>query len=91
MSTDKEIKNIVILIAMEAEGKPYINAMNLKKVESKVPNFPTVFYEGEFHGGKVSVVLNGKDKRYDVDNVGTTPGNMFSSYSTSLNLILCCF
>lgn len=76
-SEDKEIKNIVILIAMEAEGKPYITAMDLKKVESKVPQFPTLFYEGEFHGGIVSVVLNGKDKRFEVDNVGTTPGNVF--------------
>mmetsp|Transcript_30616 Transcript_30616/g.33452 ORF Transcript_30616/g.33452 Transcript_30616/m.33452 type:complete len:249 (+) Transcript_30616:42-788(+) len=70
---EAEIKNIVILIAMEAEGKPYIDAMHLEKVESKVPQFPTTYYEGEFHGGKVTVVLNGKDKRYEVDNVGTTP------------------
>lgn len=71
---EAEIKNIVILIAMEAEGKPYIDAMHLEKVESKIPQFPTTYYEGEFHGGKVTVVLNGKDKRYEVDNVGTTPG-----------------
>jgi len=30
---------------------------------------PCVLYTGEFGGSKVSVVINGKDKRYGVDNV----------------------
>jgi 5'-methylthioadenosine nucleosidase len=71
---DKAIKHIAILIAMEAEGKPYIESMNLKKIPSKYPEMPSLIYQGEYNSGLVSVVLNGKDKKYEVDCVGTTPG-----------------
>jgi hypothetical protein len=73
---DKEIKHVVILIAMEAEGKPLIEGYDLKKVDNKNKIAHCVVYQGNYHGGLVSVVVNGKDQRYDVDSVGTTPGEL---------------
>ena len=72
--TDKDIKHVVVLIAMEAEGKPLIEGLNLKKIEIQNKVAPCQVYQGEYHGGVLSVVLNGKDVRHNVDNVGTTPG-----------------
>jgi hypothetical protein len=78
---EKEIKHIAILMAMEAEGKPYIDSHNLEKIPTKFPHLPCAFYHGEFNGGKVTVVLNGKDKRYGIDCVGTTPGMLYKLFS----------
>lgn len=72
---DKVVNHVAVLIAMEAEGKPYINKMGFQQIENKHKKCPTVMYQGRFHGGLVTVVLNGKDTRYEIDNVGTTPGN----------------
>jgi 5'-methylthioadenosine nucleosidase len=92
---EKEIKHIAILMAMEAEGKPYIDSHNLEKIPTKFPHLPCAFYQGEFNGGKVTVVLNGKDKRYDIDCVGTTPGMLyillFSIPFNGFLTILCVF
>ncbi len=71
---DKEIKHVVLLIAMEAEGKPLIEALGLHKIDLENKISPCIIYQGEYHNGTLSVVLNGKDKRYEVDSVGTTPG-----------------
>ncbi len=73
-TNDKVINHVVILIAMEAEGRPYINKLGFQQIENKHKKCPTVMYQGQFHGGLVTVVLNGKDARYKIDNVGTTPG-----------------
>jgi len=73
---DIHIKHIAVIIAMEAEGKPLIEHLNLQKIQNITPFAPCVVYQGEFDGGKVSVVLAGKDHRYGTDCVGTTPASI---------------
>lgn len=82
ISRDAKINHIAILIAMESEATPYVTAMNLQKIDSECPQLSCSIYQGEFHGGKVSVIVNGKDKRYNVDCVGTTPGMTEDSFNT---------
>lgn len=76
---DKTVKHVVVLIAMEAEGRPLIDALQLQLIPNKNTVAHCHVYQGNYHGGLVSVVLNGKDNRYEVDSVGTTPGkfNLF--------------
>jgi hypothetical protein len=72
--TDKTISNVLILIAMEAEGRPLLDHLQLNKVDCKVPFAPFQIYTGAYKGTNVTVVTNGKCTRFNVDKVGTTPG-----------------
>jgi hypothetical protein len=71
---DKKINRILILVAMEAEAQPLLDALQLSKVPAKVPFAPFQVFSGSYKGHHVTVVTNGKDARFKVDNVGTTPG-----------------
>jgi hypothetical protein len=71
---DKKINRILILVAMEAEAQPLLDALQLSKVPAKVPFAPFQVFAGSYKGHHVTVVTNGKDARFKVDNVGTTPG-----------------
>lgn len=58
---------------MVGEAMPMIEAMNLQRQ----PNYfghvaPFHCFTGDFKGRTVSVVTNGKDKKYGCDNVSTT-------------------
>jgi hypothetical protein len=88
---DKEIKHVVVLVAMEAEGKPLIEALGLQKIDLDNKISHCVVYQGPYHNGTLSVVLNGKDKRYEIDSVGTTPGACIWQSCTTLNHLLCFF
>lgn len=83
---DKPIKHIALLIAMEAEAHPLIEHLQLKLVPNKFQFCPLKIFQGEFHGGLLSVILNGKDQTFGVDNVGTTPGK-FEEHNKLINII----
>lgn len=72
--SENTIKHILLLFAMEAEAEHFVKEMNLNSMELKTPNSPCKLYHGEYKNGKVSCVVNGKDSRYGVDLVGTSPG-----------------
>ena len=64
---------------MEAEAKPFIEHLGLKRDESFFPaHTPFHAYTGTHGHCKVTVVTNGKDKVYNtgVDNVGTVPASL---------------
>jgi hypothetical protein len=65
------IKVVLVLIAMEAEAKPFIEKLNL--VEQPLNLGPCMSYKGVVGDLTVVCVTNGKDVRHSVDNVGTTP------------------
>lgn len=71
---DKEISRVLVLIAMEAEARPLLDSLQLQKVDVKIPFAPFVVYNGDYNGKSLTVVTNGKCGRFNVDNVGTTPG-----------------
>lgn len=75
VAVDKPILHVLVIIAMEAEAGPFISSLGqLSVVEPLVPFAPFKIHSGP-HGAsyKVTVVQNGKDKRFGVDNVGTVP------------------
>lgn len=61
---------------MEAEAKPFIDHLGLKKVDSYFPEqTPFLAFSGVHHKTKVTVITLGKDAIYGtgVDNAGTVP------------------
>lgn len=84
MTNNEPIKNIVLLMAMEAEAKVFMDDYGLKEVSiNSFKNVPCRAFQGEIHHIENSVdskslltlVINGKDKHHDVDCVGTNGGN----------------
>ncbi|CAL8471455.1 g10997 [Coccomyxa elongata] len=72
---NKDIKTVLVLVAMEAEALPLVNILDLKEdVPPRIaPPAPAVSYTGEKHGITIHVVRNGKCQLHGVDNVGTVP------------------
>lgn len=66
------IKHVLILVAMEAEAKPFVDSLGLAKSSPVHDKFSFETFAGTFRSIKVTVVVNGKCKT-GVDNVGTTP------------------
>jgi len=68
---NEKIKVVLVLIAMEAEAKPFIEKLGL--AEQSLNLGPCMSYKGDVGDLTVVCVTNGKDIRHSVDNVGTTP------------------
>lgn len=68
---NEKIKVVLVLIAMEAEAKPFIEKLGLVDQANIVG--PCMSYKGKVGDLEVVCVTNGKDIRHSVDNVGTTP------------------
>ena len=82
-SSSKTVSHVLVIIAMEAEAGPLISSLGyLTRVESDVRFAPFKIYSGQHESDcKVTVVTNGKDKRFGVDNVGTVPAAI-AAFST---------
>ena len=78
MATDKKINHVLFVIAMEQEAQPLLNELHLAKVDNVYPHAPSILHTGTYKGVEVSVVVNGKCPRYNVDNVGTVPASLSS-------------
>ncbi|PRW33190.1 5 -methylthioadenosine S-adenosylhomocysteine nucleosidase 2 [Chlorella sorokiniana] len=72
---DKTIQTILLLVAMEAEATPMVEALGLKADSPPVipPPAPCHSFSGRHAGANVHVVCFGKCKATGVDNVGTVP------------------
>lgn len=66
------VKNLLILIAMEEEAKPFVEHHKLEKVALQ-SSVPSVGFQGIINNVTVTVVVNGKAPN-GVSNVGTVPG-----------------
>eukprot|EP01038_Epipyxis_sp_PR26KG_P005867 gene5867-8091_t len=78
---NKVVKHIAIVIAMRAEAEPFITKLNLKDSKRAcklVPStFPAEIYSGKYKDEyTISVIVNGADSRFNVDNVGTTSASI---------------
>eukprot|EP00566_Odontella_aurita_P023010 CAMPEP_0113557654 /NCGR_PEP_ID=MMETSP0015_2-20120614/17910_1 /TAXON_ID=2838 /ORGANISM="Odontella" /LENGTH=127 /DNA_ID=CAMNT_0000459101 /DNA_START=35 /DNA_END=415 /DNA_ORIENTATION=+ /assembly_acc=CAM_ASM_000160 len=76
-----KIKNVAIVIAMEAEASPFIKHLNLDPHPLQSffpPEAPFVAYSGKHGECSLTVVTSGKDKVYGtgVDNVGTVSAGL---------------
>ncbi len=71
------IKNIAVIMAMMDEAKPFIDSLRLKKKSGIFPNqVPMEVYIGKRSNLQITLIWNGKDSDYNVDNVATQPATL---------------
>jgi len=63
--TGKEINNVLVVIAMEAEAKPFVDYLSLKEDTAFFPEqVPFKAFTGSHNDCDVTVVTNGKDEAH---------------------------
>lgn len=70
---EKELKRIAVLFAMEQEAAPTIARLGLVPKGLLEPPLPALAFEGTRGSLAIDVVVNGKDERFAMANVGTVP------------------
>ncbi len=83
------VSHVLVIIAMEAEARPLLEALKLEKISLKTANVPSVAYQGVYNDCKVTVVTNGVCNEHKVDNVGTTPGKHLRVFCFRRIFIVC--
>lgn len=69
----REIRRVLVLIAMEAEGMQLLNELSeLREDDTGLPDLPALCYTGTFRGLEVVVVMNGQHPIHGVTSVGPT-------------------
>lgn len=69
----KDLKRVAILFAMEQEAAPTIARLGLAQKGLLEPPLPALAFEGTRGSLAIDVVVNGKDARFAMANVGTVP------------------
>jgi len=75
----EKIDHVLVMVAMEAEAKPFVEHLKLKENADFFPShMPFVAFSGEHKATKVTVITLGKDSVYGtgVDNVGTVTASL---------------
>jgi len=76
---NKDNQHICFIIAMEGEAKPLINQFKLLLQENIFPStLPMKLYQNHYRGHKISLVINGRDEKHDIDNIGTQAATLAS-------------
>lgn len=71
------INSIAIVMAMKAEARPVIEGLNLVSTQGGFDSrLPFEIYKGAIGEAGIQLIINGKDKLYDVDNVATQPATL---------------
>jgi nucleoside phosphorylase len=74
-----KIKHICFIIAMAGEARPLIEHYGLEPVTTIWPDFtPMSAYQKNYRHGKITLIINGHDERYDIDNIGTQAATLAS-------------
>lgn len=72
-----KILMIVVIMAMFQEAEPFVNRLGLQKIVSTLDKqLPIEVFKGKVNKSDVILIVNGKDKRFGVDNVGTQPATL---------------
>ncbi|MCG8475754.1 MAG: hypothetical protein MI784_09810 [Cytophagales bacterium] len=70
------MRNVTIIMAMEAEAKPIIEELKLQPAANPAPELPMRFFEGTLGQLQINLIVNGKDPRHGVDCIGTQPATL---------------
>ena len=63
---------ICFIIAMEGEAKGFINKLDLKELVKPFPSYiPVRVFQNNYHNLEITLLINGKDEKYNIDNIGT--------------------
>lgn len=65
------VKKILLVVAMDTEAFPIINALKMKKLSHSFSGLPMQGYLGKYDNLDVLLILNGEDSLHKVQNVGT--------------------
>ncbi|CAM9318202.1 unnamed protein product [Laminaria digitata] len=77
MSENSAIKNVLLIVAMEAEAAPLIERLGLVENPDKFSAAaPSKCFSGNYRGATVNVVTNGKCERFGVDQIGTVAAGL---------------
>jgi 5'-methylthioadenosine nucleosidase len=71
LQADTSYHRVLLVVAMDKEAAPIINALNLKKSLHSFSNLPMQGYVGKYNNLAIFLILNGKDPVNNVQNVGT--------------------
>lgn len=64
------MKSIAVVMAMSAEALPILTLLHAAPLDP-VPYMPFQLYEAHRNNCRIIVSVNGRDKRHDVDSIGT--------------------
>lgn len=64
-------KKILLVVAIDTEASPIINALKMKKLSHSFSGLPMQGYVGKYNNLDVLLILNGEDSLHKVQNVGT--------------------
>lgn len=71
------MENICIIIAMTGEARALIQHFGLKERKGLFDSFlPLKIYQGVYKEKNLHLIINGKDDRFDIDNIGTQPATL---------------
>lgn len=80
---DPTPKRLAIIVAMQEEAQPIIDALRLAE-QAPLPALPMRRFSGQAHGVDIQLVTNGQDTTHHVENVGTVPAAL-SAYVSLAN------
>lgn len=76
------IKNIAIIMAMGQEATPIVGGLSMTPAEGGFDNhLPFEIYKKVTNETEINLIISGKDKTYNVDNVATQPATL-AAYAT---------
>lgn len=65
-------KHICFIVAMQGEAQPLIEHYGLKADSKVFPDYlPMRLFQNDYLSHRISLVTNGHDERFDIDNIGT--------------------
>ena len=70
------MQRITMIVAMKQEAAPIIEHLNLKVIEMHDAALTCQAYQGYYKNLDISLVINGTDREYNVECVGTQPATI---------------
>ncbi|MCW7554844.1 hypothetical protein NX722_19930 [Endozoicomonas gorgoniicola] len=70
------MQRITMIVAMKQEAAPIIKHLNLSEVKMQDPVLTCQAFQGNYKGLDISLVVNGTDREYNVESVGTQPATI---------------
>ena len=77
---DEMVRRIAVVMAMAAEAAPVLSILEARSVTSPSP-LVTRWFDAERRGAALRVAINGRDRRFGVDSIGTEAAAL-TTYST---------
>lgn len=73
---NSNINRVLLVVAMESEALPIINTFHLHPSSIQHSPLPMKSFEGQHGNIKIALIQNGRDPKFNVQNVGTQPATL---------------